>query len=308
MAKTTIKKTDEQAENDTSDNDLKKKRGYLNDDFMFFHLCDTGNREYEYHYHDFDKIYIPIRGEVTYRIEGRSYRLRPYDVVLVRAGLMHRPEVAGMGTYERMIIYINPQFLQSCSETDMLSLERCFDKAAEDDSYVFRIPAAIKSRLWQSIHNFEIAEKECGTEKFASEMYDRVRFIEMMIELNRSVLNGEAEYVSAEDGGRVSEILDYINAHLTEKLDVEKLASHFFMNRYYLMHVFRNETGGTLGNYISSKRLLMARNMIRSGTAATQACFECGFGNYSAFYRAYRKVYGASPGAAMQDKDDMLKE
>ena len=102
--------------------------------------------------------------------------------------------------------------------------------------------------------------------------------------------------------------IDYINAHLTEDLSIEKLSSHFYINRYYLMHIFRDETGGTVGNYISSKRLLMARNMIRSGTAATQACFGCGFGNYSAFYRAYKKEYGISPGTSVICKDDMLQE
>lgn len=333
-------KTNKQPASALSETDEKQKRGYLNDDYMFFHLCDIGKREYEYHYHDFDKIYIPIKGKVTYRIEGRGYRLDPYDIVLVKAGLMHRPEVVGTGTYERMIIYINPRFLLSCSDElgrrtgsnevvrkedvndrendqddnrdggqcDTPYLGSCFDKAAEGSSYVFRIPAVIKSRLWHSIRSFENAKKECGTESFASYLYERVHFIEMMIELNRVVSGGEAEYVSPEEGGRASEILDYINAHLTESLDIEKLASLFFMNRYYLMHIFRSETGGTLGRYISSKRLIMARNMIRMGATATQACFECGFRDYSAFYRAYKKAYGASPGTAIQSRDDILKE
>ena len=39
---------------------LKVKRGYLNEDFRYFHLKDNKNMEFELHYHDFDKIIIFI--------------------------------------------------------------------------------------------------------------------------------------------------------------------------------------------------------------------------------------------------------
>ena len=42
-----------------------EKRGYLNSDFRLFHLTDTKKQDFEYHYHDFDKIIIFIRGRVT---------------------------------------------------------------------------------------------------------------------------------------------------------------------------------------------------------------------------------------------------
>ena len=43
------------------------------------------------------------------------------------------------------------------------------------------------------------------------------------------------------------------------------------------------------------KRLLLARELIALGTPVTQACYECGFGDYSAFSRAYRKQFGQPP-------------
>ncbi|MBP8715185.1 MAG: helix-turn-helix domain-containing protein [Lachnospiraceae bacterium] len=291
----------------TQENITRQKRGYLNKDYICFHLTDHAGTEYEYHYHDFDKIYILIKGDVTYRIEGRAYHLQPNDIVLVKSGLMHRPEVNGTDIYERIIVYIDPLFLSSFCGSGC-DLGTCFDNAASKSEYVFRMPAVIKSRLWQSVRSFESAELDSSSGRFAASLYDRTRFIEMMIELNRAAMDEDTEYVSREYGGRALEIIDYINAHLTEDLSIEKLSSHFYINRYYLMHIFRDETGGTVGNYISSKRLLMARNMIRSGTAATQACFGCGFGNYSAFYRAYKKEYGISPGTSVICKDDMLQE
>ena len=87
-----------------------EKKGYLNSEFRLFHLTDQETKEIDYHYHDFDKITIFIRGKVNYMIEGRSYDLKPYDLVLVNAGEIHKP-VINSTFYERMILYISPDFL-----------------------------------------------------------------------------------------------------------------------------------------------------------------------------------------------------
>ncbi len=51
----------------------------------------------------------------------------------------------------------------------------------------------------------------------------------------------------------------------------------------------------SIHNYLSDKRLLAARDLIQSGLSATDACFRCGFRSYSAFSRAYGKLFGATP-------------
>ena len=61
------------------------------------------------------------------------------------------------------------------------------------------------------------------------------------------------------------------------------------------MHSFKEETGYTIGNYVTMKRLRYARELILGGMPVTQACFECGFQSYSTFSRAYKKNFGISP-------------
>ena len=45
-----------------------EKKGYLTTDFKIFHLKDTVLREFQYHYHEFDKIIIFLSGQVDYMI------------------------------------------------------------------------------------------------------------------------------------------------------------------------------------------------------------------------------------------------
>ena len=84
-----------------------EKRGYLYDDFRMFHIVDEEEREYPYHYHDFYKLLIFLKGSVTYSIEGKSYRLKPHDMVLVNKGAIHRPWVEAKEPYERIVFYIS---------------------------------------------------------------------------------------------------------------------------------------------------------------------------------------------------------
>ena len=86
-----------------------KKTGYLNNDFKIFHLIDQGMAPVNFHFHEFHKILILLKGNVSYCIEGRSYDLQPDDVVFVPAGEVHCPVVHDQNTYERIIIYISKE-------------------------------------------------------------------------------------------------------------------------------------------------------------------------------------------------------
>ena len=124
------------------------KAGYLNDNFRMFHLTDNLQKSFDYHYHDFIKILLFISGDVTYTIEGRSYVLQPYDVVLVDAGEVHRPVINSPSTYERIIIYVSSEFLSSY-KTEEYDLGYCLRKAREEHSHVLRCASLSKSRLYQ---------------------------------------------------------------------------------------------------------------------------------------------------------------
>ena len=106
------------------------KRGYLNSDFRIFHLTDTMQKEFSFHYHDFHKITIFIKGNVQYYVEGKTYTLKPYDIVLVNRNDIHRVLAEPGVPYERIIVYISPSFMHAYRDKDY-DLSLCFQKAKE---------------------------------------------------------------------------------------------------------------------------------------------------------------------------------
>ena len=61
------------------------------------------------------------------------------------------------------------------------------------------------------------------------------------------------------------------------------------------MRLFKAQTGSTVHAYIRQKRLLWAARLIREGVPAGKAAADSGFGDYSAFHRAFRDSFGISP-------------
>ena len=100
---------------------------------MLKNLKDQNKKEFSYHYHDFHKILILVNGDITNCIEGRSYQLAPNDIVLVHAGEVHRPIIQSESPYERIIIYVSPDFLKKYKEPDC-DLSHCLKQDAAEQS------------------------------------------------------------------------------------------------------------------------------------------------------------------------------
>ena len=87
------------------------KRGYLKEDFRLFHLKDSRAQKVDYHYHAFDKLILLLRGKVTYVVEGVTYFLQPWDLLLVGHDLIHRPIIDPAEPYERVVIWLGREWL-----------------------------------------------------------------------------------------------------------------------------------------------------------------------------------------------------
>lgn len=269
------------------------KRGYLNKDFRFFHLKDRRSMEFEFHFHDFNKIIIFISGNVTYLIEGKAYKLKPWDILLVGRSDVHKAVIGTSGTYERIVIWVNSNFLQK-HDTPGSSLMTCFDTASREKRNMLRLNPEL---LRQVKYILSQLEDECESEGFGSTVLRNSLFLQLIVYLNRLYLKPDTvrHQEEGEYNENIGKVIRYINENLSGDMSIEGLASRFYMSKYHLMHEFKNQTGYTLHSYIVQKRLIMANALIKSGRSMAEACEQCGFGDYSSFVRAFKKMYGLSP-------------
>ena len=272
-----------------------EKRGYLREDFRLFHLDTALTEDTAFHYHEFHKIVVFLSGRGNYLVGARSYALKPNDIVLVERGAIHKAEIAPTEPYERIILYIDPGFLEAQSSPES-RLDYCFSAATEKKSYVIRPNAERREVLTRLLNDLETAGRE---EAYGRDLLSRSLLIRLLVELGRGMHSEQFHSAPEENSGeKTAEILEYLQAHLTEDLSIDRLAEEFYLSKYHMMRMFRSRTGFTIHGYVTDKRLHLARELISGGETALEACYACGYRDYSAFSRAYKKQFHESPSRA----------
>ena len=142
----------------------------------------------------------------------------------------------------------------------------------------------------------EKLEATASQQGFANELYTEMLFVEFMILLNRALLDHEIDELHpAVYDKKILPLLTYINENLLEDLSIDSLAAQFFLSKYHMMRKFKAETGCSIHQYITNKRLLRARSMLKSDLPLTKICFDCGFRDYSTFSRSFRELFHQTP-------------
>lgn len=259
----------------------------LRQDFQLSHNRDPYFRTMEFHAHDFLELYYFLDGSVTYYIEDQVYDLCPGDLLIIPAGKMHRPVIANEhAAYERMVLWITPQYLQSI-DSPAGDLQKNLQKVGEHgycvpfrgDETVF-VTALLKKLLYMQKNDTD--PKFCAG---AVELYLWTIF--------RSY--GVIDTTHRNETQVIPQVIRYITEHFSEPLTLEDIATEFFVSKSYLNRHFKAYTNSTVYAYIMALRLTHARRMLREGIPAVEAGRECGFSDYSTFYKAFKTQTGLSP-------------
>lgn len=267
-----------------------EKRGYLLENFRLFHLRSQQHAQVDFHYHEFCKLLLLVSGQGSYVVDGQRYRLQPGDAVLVGSRSVHRPEMEPGQMYERIIIYISPEYLQrqsapDCDLLEIFSGERGHILRPKEPKKLYALAAAL--------------EKELSTQGYGREILSSAALLRLLVQIGGDQYQTQSPRPVEPKNPRVLEIMGYIDAHLSEDLDIDALAEQFYVSKYHMMRQFNRETGYTIHTYLSRRRLLHARELIGGGMRATEACYRSGFRSYSSFTRAYSKYFGTTPTGRM---------
>lgn len=247
---------------------------------------------FKMHAHDTCELYFFINGDADYFVEGNVYSLQKNDILIMRQGETHCLKTKAICDYERLTVHFSPLAISENFSNELLrpfysrplgrlNLYRSED--FENDYYLTFINAIKKS----------IDEKK-----------DNAHIIAYLMALLVEICDAyDKKYKSEKEPLHKStamNIVDYINRHIFEELTLEKIAERFFMSSSQANRIFRKSVGSSIWEYVIIKRLMAAKEMIENGEGAKAASEKCGFSDYSAFYRAYRKKFGTSPKSRLQ--------
>lgn len=240
--------------------------------------------DYYAHIHnDVHEILLFLSGNAYYYVEGNRYNLTPGDLLLMRKGEVHNLVFHVTSRYDRILLNFDLPILSDIDPENRLMRPFTDRKLGHFNHYRANL---FPNNNWQ-----HYLEKIVQAKDKYQQLYYLLPLLNELCEAF-PIVQGD---VIEENENIAIPILKYINKHLTEPLSIEMLAERFYMSKNHLSLIFKQYAGVTVWGYITAKRLLLGRELIQSGTPPTQACTQCGFQDYTTFYRAYVKRYGVMP-------------
>ena len=119
---------------------------------------------------------------------------------------------------------------------------------------------------------------------------------ELLILLSRMVRAGlEVTEGSQDLQQMVKDVVRYINSNLSRDLTLDYIADHFFISKFYLSRAFKQHMNVTIHSYIRQRRLFLAKQLLYNGVPPTEVYHQCGYSDYSSFFRAFKEKYGCAP-------------
>lgn len=237
------------------------------------------------HSHATYEILYMIEGDAVFSFGGTEYVLEPHTMLLIPPNVFHGIHVLTDKPYDRYTVHFDPSILTH--EHRALLLSKL--PAKTDSSCCLR--GMGESGILEMLRQFD--DLSTSAESLHKPLIPI--FLHALIARILLKLPAPSEGASSASQSLKSDLLDYVNDHFTEPLTLDTLAAKFFVSKSQLNQTFKRMTGTTVIDYIIRKRIAYAQQLLLNGVSAQQAGSAAGFGDYTSFYRAYKKNFGCSP-------------
>ena len=271
-----------------------------NEIMEWFHI-DRVVRDYNYtmdirHIHEEYEIYYLIEGERYYFINQQTYLVTPGTLVFIDKEQVHRTGMASAGPHhDRIVLGIMEEpFSSFLASFGGLQLQSFFTEQGS----ILTLPEDMRPYIQSLLQDIasELMEKKPGY--LLSAMTKLVEFFIAVLRLQPS---GPAVPTPAKHSNpkyqKVDEVAHYIVEHCTERISLEDLAGRFYINKFYLTRVFKEQFGLSVTSYLTQLRITQAKRLLRFTDKSVEAVAqECGLNDANYFSRLFKKVEGTTPG------------
>lgn len=104
---------------------------------------------------------------------------------------------------------------------------------------------------------------------------------------------------NSQDAKKISQLrpaMEYMQYHYDQPLSLEDVAKQAHLSVSRLAHLFKEQVGITVIDYLTNIRINQAKQRLLAGNGnCTQICFEVGYNNQSYFTRIFKQVVGMTP-------------
>ena len=243
----------------------------------------------ELHSHTFYELLFCRSGSLQYLLGTQRYRLQRGDIVYIPPGTSHRPLLLDklVEPYTRYLLWASPAL------AEMLHGAFPQEELLPAEAFLLRTAAT----PWQEELGglFRTGVQENYTRAPGWEAAVLGNTIRLLVQTARARAGEHALRPQAERQELLDALLVYIENHLQDRITLADTARRFLVSESSVNQLFRKRMKVSFYRFVTQRRLIAAKVLLQDGLPAEQISARVGFGDYSSFYRAFKREYGISP-------------
>lgn len=232
------------------------------------------------HTHHFTELFYVMRGAGSFLVEDEKFDVKQDDLIVVNPNVSHTEVSVPDTPLEYIVLGISGlQFLsEENNELYDYSVHNYYDYKHEILFYLRTLVEEVKNED----ENYETITQN---------------LLEILI-LN--ILRRTKKKIQIKPTKKVTKecrfIEQYINEHFAEDITLQKLSELTYLNKYYIVHVFKKYKGLSPINYLIERRMEEAKNLLETTNYSVSKISDIiGFSSQSYFSQTFKKEMNITP-------------
>ena len=247
------------------------------------------------HFHDHYELHFTLSYNLKFIIDDTIFHVPSGSVFAIGTFVPHITVVPDDAWFERYTVHIRPEVLEEIRREfgiDCMELFQagentpaCHIKLKKEDVPVFE---QILNREKESLKG----------DYYMDKTYQKIVLSEMFLYLLRIRHEEpcqESEEYDDENALLAKKIMEYVTENITMELNLDVLEKTFYINKYSITRIFKEYCGVTVNQYIVSRRIYRACELLKENHTVSEVCELSGFSDYGHFIRTFKKHVGTSP-------------
>ncbi|MCR1289609.1 AraC family transcriptional regulator [Shouchella clausii] len=245
-----------------------------------------------YHLHNDFEFHWLEEGERLFMSKNGSILLKKHTLLIISPHFIHRMKAAPVPEHARYVVNFQPAVLSN-------ELKKLAKPLLSPAFTVLQIPQKRADEFNQLF--MQLLKEYNSPATKDSLLYQQSLLSQLLIESKRALdftLHMEQQPLPAlsEQTRVASQLIQHIERHYQERLDLNRLASHVHLSPSYVSRLFKHVTGTRLSEYIQKVRIAEACKLLEESSLPVKiVCQRAGFASLEHFHRVFKRIMAVSP-------------
>ncbi|MCM3790538.1 AraC family transcriptional regulator [Domibacillus indicus] len=253
-------------------------------------------KELPNHFHEWYEIVYVYSGKGTFFIDHTFQDMGQGDIFFLPGNTIHHAIPDNELPVTSTALFFDPLLLHNRFSDSTFSYLQLFDESARLQQYRYSLSPEQRNQVnlfLDYIYKELISDRNEVDYKQATLLQLQM----MLLQLNRSIIQQQEKQSTRKAiPSWLNDVLGYIEEHYTSELSLNSLSEYGNVSPAHFSRVFKQKTGLNISEYITTKRILLAKNLLlQTNLNVSLIAEKCAFESMPHFYRTFKKYIGVTP-------------